>query len=139
MSRFTSRAILLAAAAPFVFAISAPAMAQSADAAVTPSGSQAVPQDPAGSETATAVQSTRTAPTQDAAQGNSQDIVVTGSIIRGQDTGISPVTTLTTENLDSRGINTVQAGIQALSSNNGPALTNSFTANGAFAAGASSV
>jgi len=139
MSRFTSRAILLAAAAPFVFAISAPAMAQAADAAVTPGGSQAVSQDPAGSETATAVQSTRTAPTQDAAQGNSQDIVVTGSIIRGQDTGISPVTTLTTENLDSRGINTVQAGIQALSSNNGPALTNSFTANGAFAAGASSV
>ncbi|RYD28300.1 MAG: TonB-dependent receptor, partial [Lysobacteraceae bacterium] len=139
MSRFTSRAILLAAAAPFVFAISAPAMAQAADAAVTPGGSQAAPQDPAGSETATAVQSTRTAPTQDAAQGNSQDIVVTGSIIRGQDTGISPVTTLTTENLDSRGINTVQAGIQALSSNNGPALTNSFTANGAFAAGASSV
>lgn len=67
------------------------------------------------------------------------DIVVTGSIIRGTDTGPSPVTTLTTENLDSRGINTVQAGIQQLSSNNGPALTNSFTANGAFAAGASSV
>lgn len=67
------------------------------------------------------------------------EIVVTGSIIRGTDTGISPVTTITTENLDARGINTVQAGIQALSSNNGPALTNSFTANGAFAAGASSV
>lgn len=70
---------------------------------------------------------------------DAQEIVVTGSIIRGTDTGISPVTTVTTENLEARGISTVQAGIQALSSNNGPALTNSFTANGAFAAGASSV
>ena len=49
------------------------------------------------------------------------------------------MSTITAENLDVRGINTVQAGIQALSSNNGPALTNSFTANGAFASGASSV
>ncbi|KQN79932.1 TonB-dependent receptor [Sphingomonas sp. Leaf67] len=69
----------------------------------------------------------------------SQDIIVTGSILRGTDSGISPVTTLTTENLDARGINTVQDAIQLLSSNNGPALTNSFTANGAFAGGASAV
>ncbi len=69
----------------------------------------------------------------------SQDIVVTGSILRGADSGISPVTTLTAENLDARGINTVQDAIQLLSSNNGPALTNSFTANGAFAGGASAV
>jgi iron complex outermembrane receptor protein len=68
-----------------------------------------------------------------------QDIVVTGSILRGADSGISPVTTLTAENLDARGINTVQDAIQLLSSNNGPALTNSFTANGAFAGGASAV
>ena len=46
---------------------------------------------------------------------------------------------LTTEDLDKRGINTVQDAIQQLVSNNGPALTNSFTANGAFAAGASAV
>ncbi|MEG3091439.1 TonB-dependent receptor domain-containing protein [Sphingomonas sp. PB1R3] len=71
--------------------------------------------------------------------GTSGDIVVTGSIIRGADVGPSPVSTITAENLDARGINTVQAGIQALASNNGPALTNSFTANGAFATGASSV
>ncbi len=66
-------------------------------------------------------------------------IVVTGSMLRGADSGISPVTTVTQENLDSRGINTVQDAIQLLSSNNGPALTNSFTANGAFAGGASAV
>ncbi|WP_235512094.1 MULTISPECIES: TonB-dependent receptor domain-containing protein [unclassified Sphingomonas] len=73
------------------------------------------------------------------AEDTSQDIIVTGSILRGTDSGISPVTTLTTENLDARGINTVQDAIQLLSSNNGPALTNSFTANGAFAGGASAV
>ena len=39
----------------------------------------------------------------------------------------------------SRGIQTVQGAIQTLAANNGPALTNSFTANGAFAGGASSV
>ena len=66
-------------------------------------------------------------------------IVVTGSILRTADTTPSPVTTVTTENLDQRGISTIQDGLQALSSNSGPALTNSFSANGAFAAGASAV
>jgi len=67
------------------------------------------------------------------------DIVVTGSILRTAGATPSPVTTLTAENLDQRGINTVQDAIQQLSSSNGPALTNSFTANGAFAGGASAV
>lgn len=67
------------------------------------------------------------------------DIVVTGSLFRSKDTGVSPVTTVTQENLDKRGINTVQDALQQLSSNNGPSLTNSFTANGAFAGGASSI
>ncbi len=49
------------------------------------------------------------------------------------------MTTITTENLDQRGITTIQSAIQSLASNNGPALTNSFTANGAFAGGASAV
>lgn len=114
ISNLTSRALLLAAATPLALILSTTAsFAQDASAAAAP---QTTPAEETG-----------------------QDIVVTGSIIRGADTGISPTTTLTTENLDARGINTVQAGIQALSSNNGPALTNSFTANGAFAAGASSV
>lgn len=68
------------------------------------------------------------------------DIVVTGSIFRGTTADTtSPITSLTAEDLDQRGINTVQEAIQTLTSNNGPALTNSFTANGAFAAGASAV
>jgi iron complex outermembrane receptor protein len=69
-----------------------------------------------------------------------QTIVVTGSILRRTNTEtVSPVTTITADQLDARGISTVQEGLQALTSNNGPALTNSFTANGAFAAGASAV
>jgi iron complex outermembrane recepter protein len=68
----------------------------------------------------------------------SEEIVVTGTLIKAVTTP-SPVTTLTVSNLDQRGISTVQEGIQRIASNNGPALTNSFTANGAFAAGASAV
>ncbi len=67
-------------------------------------------------------------------------IVVTGSILRRTSTETaSPVTTVTAASLDQRGISTVQDGLQTLAVNNGPALTNSFTANGAFAAGASAV
>lgn len=68
-----------------------------------------------------------------------QEIVVTGSILRTDSATPSPVTTVTVEALDQRGISTIQEGLQQLTSNNGPALTNSFTANGAFAAGASAV
>jgi iron complex outermembrane receptor protein len=68
------------------------------------------------------------------------DIVVTGSLFRRTDTETpSPVTILTTDDLEKRGITTVQGAIQSLNSNNGPALTNSFSANGAFAGGASAV
>jgi iron complex outermembrane receptor protein len=124
-SRFTSKALLLAAATPLALILST--TSSFAQDATTITNAQA-----------SAATDPQTAPTEDASTGG-QDIVVTGSIIRGTDNGPSPVTTITTENLDARGINTVQAGIQSLSSNNGPALTNSFTANGAFAAGASSV
>lgn len=74
-------------------------------------------------------------------EGNDgEEIVVTGTILRRTDTETpSPVTIVTAEDLDKRGINTVQDAIQLLTSNNGPAITNSFTANGAFAAGASAV
>lgn len=73
------------------------------------------------------------------ADDDSNVIVVTGSILPTESITPSPVTTVTIENLDQRGISTVQEGLQQLASNNGPALTNSFTANGAFAAGASAV
>ena len=72
-----------------------------------------------------------------AEQSPGEDIVITGSIL--SNAVPSPVTSLTIENLDQRGISTIQESIQRLAANNGPALTNSFTANGAFAAGASAV
>jgi len=69
-----------------------------------------------------------------------EEIVVTGSILRRTDSETpSPVTVVSTDNLDSRGVATIQDGLQRLSANNGPALTNSFSANGAFAGGASAV
>lgn len=121
-----SKIRLLATAAPLTLAFAVPAWAQ---------------QDPA--TTSTSPVATANAASQDEATtevGNSGDIVVTGSILRRTDTETpSPVTIVTAESLDLRGISTIQDGIQQLSSNNGPALTNSFTANGAFAAGASAV
>ncbi len=78
------------------------------------------------------------APASDAA--DAETIVVTGSLFRRTDTETpSPVTVLNIDDIEKRGLQTVQAAIQTISSNNGPALTNSFTANGAFAAGASSI
>lgn len=112
---FAQKARLLATAAPFAFILAAsPALAQTAAPAVQ------------GDQKATEDQGT--------------DIVVTGTLFRRTDKETpSPVTVVTADNLDQRGISTVQDAIQQLSSNNGPALGNSFTANGAFAGGASSV
>lgn len=77
---------------------------------------------------------------QAADSGDNDAIIVTGSILRRTDTETpSPVTIVSTENLDKRGVSTIQDGLQRLASNNGPALTNSFSANGAFAAGASAI
>nr|WP_296675554.1 TonB-dependent receptor [Novosphingobium sp.] len=76
----------------------------------------------------------------DVACADEPAIVVTGSILRQvNNQTVSPVTNVTAENLDQRGLSTVQDGLQQLAANNGPALTNSFSANGAFAAGASAV
>jgi iron complex outermembrane receptor protein len=68
------------------------------------------------------------------------EIVVTGSVLRHRlDDTAAPLTVVTAEDLTTRGIDTVQQGIQSLSANGAGSLPNSFTANGAFAAGASSV
>ncbi|MFC3442413.1 TonB-dependent receptor domain-containing protein [Sphingobium rhizovicinum] len=77
---------------------------------------------------------------QAAAEPAEDTIVVTGSLLRQVDKlTMSPITTVSAEDLAVRGITTVQQGIQSLSANNGPALTNGFSANGAFAGGASAV
>ena len=84
---------------------------------------------------------TTTPPTtsDDQAADTGNEIVITGTLFKGANDTPSPVSTITTENLDKRGISTIQDALQTLASNNGPALTNSFSANGAFAAGASAV
>lgn len=74
----------------------------------------------------------------DAPDTKEADVVVTGTLIKGA-SAISPTTIVTAAELDRRGISTTQDAIQQLSANGGPALTNNFTANGAFAAGASAV
>lgn len=81
------------------------------------------------------------APLPNTNEGNTEEeIVVTGTMFKSTTSAtVSPITVLTAESMDQRGNNTVQDAIQNLASNNGPALTNSFSANGAFAAGASAV
>jgi iron complex outermembrane receptor protein len=128
MTSLTTKALLLAAAVPLAilpaYAQDLPAAAQNAETqAAEPTTQPQTVTDPQG-----------------ATSDGAQEIVVTGSLFRQTDNATpSPVTTLSTANLDARGINTVQGGIQSLAANNGPALTNSFTANGAFAGGASAV
>jgi len=77
------------------------------------------------------------APAPVAEEDDEENIVVTGTIFRNNTNSVSPVTVVDQEALETRGVNTVQDAIQTLTANNGPALTNSFSANGAFAGGAS--
>lgn len=74
-----------------------------------------------------------------AAPDKGDTIIVTGSMLRQSIKTPLPVTTISQGDLDKQGVATVQDSIQRLTINNGPALTNSFTANGAFAGGASGV
>ena len=138
------KAALLTATTPFALALATvPAFAQNsttqpAQAEATQPTSDTRPGAEQNAENQADAGRQIPAPTDDT-QDNGGDVVVTGSILRTQGALPSPVTTLTSENLDQRGINTTQEAIQRLSSNNGAALTNSFSANGAFAAGASAV
>uniref|UniRef100_UPI00131A4DC8 TonB-dependent receptor n=1 Tax=Allosphingosinicella vermicomposti TaxID=614671 RepID=UPI00131A4DC8 len=118
----------LTAVALFGASFAAPAFAQ--DATNTP-----------GAQTTEQGEEQTPAPVPNTNTGNTEEeIVVTGTLFRGTTSAtVSPITVLTTEAIDQRGQNTIQDAIQSLASNNGPALTNSFTANGAFAAGASAV
>ena len=110
----------------------ATALAGSAVFAATASFAQSTPTTPTGPAARPPV-----AAADDAAP---EEIIVTGSLFKRNNLELtSPVTQLTTADLEQRGFQTVQAGIQSISANNGPALTNSFTANGAFAGGASAV
>ena len=101
-----------------------------------PAFAQAVPQESPATQSGASTPNVAV----DADAASEEMIVVTGSLIRCADTiTASPVTVLSTADLDRRAVTTVQEGLQQLTSNNGPALTNSFSANGAFGAGASPV
>ena len=66
------------------------------------------------------------------------EVVITGSILRRSlATTDAPLTVVTSADLDNRGITTVNTAVQQIAANGAAALPNSFTANGAFAAGAS--
>jgi len=111
-----------------------PALAQ--DASNTPGAQSSTPQTQAEDE----AQADAPVPNTNQDNGGGEEIVVTGTLFRGTTSKtVSPITVVTAEAIEKRGQNTVQDAIQQLSSNNGPALTNSFSANGAFAAGASAV
>ncbi len=66
------------------------------------------------------------------------EVVVTGSILHHKNVeSISPLTVETSADLEKRGVTTIESAIQNLALNNSGALPNAFTANGAFATGAS--
>jgi iron complex outermembrane receptor protein len=113
--------------------LASPAMAQ--DASNSPNSQTSSPRPTEQDETQSP------APVPNTTQESDEEqVVVTGTLFRSTTSAtVSPITVVTAEALDQRGIQTVQEGIQNLAVNNGPALTNSFTANGAFAAGASAV
>ena len=77
---------------------------------------------------------------QTATPDTSQEVVVTGSILRHKlsDTA-NPVTAITAVELEDKGITTITSAIQQISAQGSSSLPNSFTANGAFAAGAANV
>lgn len=69
-----------------------------------------------------------------------QTIVVTGSILRRTDTETpSPVTTLSTEVLEQRGINTIAEGLQRLSANGSGTLSEGWNNGSNFATGANAI
>jgi iron complex outermembrane receptor protein len=80
------------------------------------------------------------APTPDSAQTASQegDIVVTGTLFRRTDTETpSPVTVLSAQSLDRRGITTISDAVNSIAAGNGGGVPQNFT--GAFASGATAI
>ncbi len=89
---------------------------------------------PANAQT-TSTTTTDTTAKKDAAP---TEVIVTGSILRRKNLNTdAPLTIVTADDLDKRGVTTIQSAIQNLSNNGSGALPNSFSANGAFATGAS--
>ncbi|KXV52839.1 TonB-dependent receptor domain-containing protein [Gluconobacter thailandicus] len=119
---------------------STPAPAASANPLVTTQSSTAVPDSgvayPGRKTTITQAQSD-TAQLPAAPSGN-ESIVVTGTLFRDPNThSSSPITHLTRQDMQQRGLKTATDVVQQLSSNGAGNLTNAWSAGGGFAAGGS--
>ncbi|WP_246385199.1 TonB-dependent receptor domain-containing protein [Gluconacetobacter asukensis] len=77
------------------------------------------------------------ASTQDSSPAT-ENVIVTGTLFRDPNlASASPITEVTRQDMAARGLKNVTDALQVLSANGAGNLTNSFSANGAFAAGAS--
>lgn len=142
MSNPIIKAGLLATTVIAGMAFAGPAFAQAVDA--PGANQQQNPSQPAEAEDASTQPATQAPAPGEPTAGTVADtegddtIVVTGTILRATSRATpSPVTVLDMDESEKRGNNTVNDAIQTLSANGAGTLPNSFTANGAFAAGAS--
>ena len=137
-----SRRLLLASTV-----LSAMTFAGASTAAAQPSATGASPaaQVPtAGSQTGTAPggaisspQNTPQSSSDGVSSSTTNEVVVTGSILRRSLASTdAPITVNTAQDLQLRGITTIANAVYDLAANGAAGLPNSFTANGAFAAGA---
>ena len=140
----TSKTLLFASSVlAGVVAFGGVAAAATQPSATGPSPAAQVPVAGAqtGSTAGGAISSPQTTP-QSSANGASpageSEVVVTGSILRRSLAATdAPITVVTAADLNNRGITTVANAVQLIAANGSSSLPNSFTANGAFAAGAS--
>lgn len=133
MTRTSTQTRLRAGVAPlalFIAFASTAAHAQDATAPAADDQAQAAP--------VTTDQATPAGQTAEAQQP--ADIVVTGTLFRRADTETpSPVTVLKADDLAKRGVNTIADAVHTLAADGAGTLPSAFSANGAFAAGASAV
>lgn len=116
-------------------AFSAPAFAQ-ATAQPAPEADEVAPQTDPNAAPAPGQQAAGTAVD---TSGN-EAIVITGSILRRTTTETpSPVTVLSSESLEQRGINTVSEGLQRVSANNAGTINSGWNNGSNFATGANAV
>lgn len=137
MTRTLTQSRLRAGVAPlallFAFAGTA-AYAQDATAPAAGDQTQAATASPQATVTDQA------APAGQTADQQPQEIVVTGSLFRRADTETpSPVTVLRADDLAKRGVTTIADAVNTLAANGAGTLPSAFSANGAFAGGASAV
>ena len=116
---------------------SVPAFAQ--DASNQPGTQSSDPNETAGAPTPGTTE--QQAPVANANQGSAnEEIVVTGSLFRRTNTETpSPVTVLSSESLEQRGLNTVAEAVQRISAGNAGTITQGWNTGFNFASGANAV